>query len=476
MVDAVRWRPPMHTRPAATLNIVPARLPLALACTAMLSIGTPALGQASTGCDPNARPGAERVIAKPATDLLPASGDAKILFHQPPRASGDFLVLDVPPGGGASGLDPDQALPVVSFEPAPAGVAGYPANSSVLLTLDLARVTSPMWSRHTFLVLACDGGKTTGWAYATAEVSDPEAADVICTVLFVAIYLLAMIAVIASSRSRNTIIDRYPSVFGTRILSWRDIANPIHLAPDAFTRASVQKLQFVMFSFLVGWLVLSMALRTGALTDLSTSVLTLLGVSGVGAAAAQAVHQQKARLSLENWAWLEQRHVLKRPTPPPGPRWRDLVLTNRSFDIYKLQTIIFSVAVAVALIADGATNLADFTVPETLLGVLGLSQVVYLGGVMAQPPTIADLDTALTRLRLANERLAEAKLRGIDTGQDGNLLAALPADGKPGENAQRQYLDLARGIVPMIESALEVEVDQQALGMPAVWPPLAMVG
>ena len=53
-------------------------------------------------------------------------------------------------------------------------------------------------------------------------------------------------------------------------------------------------------------------------------------------------------------------------------------MTNLEFDVYKLQTLIFSVVVAIALLASGEERLSSFTVPDTLLGILGLSQVVLV--------------------------------------------------------------------------------------------------
>jgi hypothetical protein len=52
-----------------------------------------------------------------------------------------------------------------------------------------------------------------------------------------------------------------------------------------------------------------------------------------------------------------------------------------------------------ALLTTGLTDLASFHVPETLIGVLGLSQIVYIGGKLASPPSCADLDAALAELR-----------------------------------------------------------------------------
>jgi hypothetical protein len=195
------------------------------------------------------------------------------------------------------------------------------------------------------------------------------------------------------------------------------------------------------------------------------TVVGLLGISGIGAAASQITYQQKTRLSFENWAWLEKREVLEKPDPDsmPGPRWRDLVLTNREFDVYKLQTVIFSLGVAFALITAGGSNLSDFTVPETLLGVLGLSQVVYIGGILVRPPAVADLDEALTKLRAAGEMVAAAKTQKTDTGPDGKLLPTLPPGQGVAANAQRQYDDLADRVIPMIESCLEVNADRSKL-------------
>ena len=57
--------------------------------------------------------------------------------------------------------------------------------------------------------------------------------------------------------------------------------------------------------------------------------------------------------------------------------------------------------------------------PETLLGILGLSQVVYIGGILVRPPAVNDLDEALTKLRAAGEIVAAAKAQNTDTGPDG---------------------------------------------------------
>ena len=120
-----------------------------------------------------------------------------------------------------------------------------------------------------------------------------------------------------------------------------------------------------------------------------------------------------------------------------------------------------------ALVVGGSTSLATFTVPETLLGILGLSQVVYVGGILVRPPAVDDLDQTLTKLRAAREKLEVAKAQGTDTDADGKLLdPPLPPGHTPAANAQRQYDGLVERVIPMIESTLEVETDKTKLQAP----------
>jgi hypothetical protein len=408
-----------------------------------------------------------RLAAAPVTTFLSGDSNARLVFQQALGENGNPKIFRV--------FETDNAdiksfkgteLPVLSVQPAlDKLVDGYRPSDSVLLRVEIDAQPPSLWREHHFLILACSGARVSSWGLVTARVSSPFVSFLVCTVIALLIYLLAMSAVWVSRRSSHPLEAKYPAFFAAKKINLRDFINPIHLTANAFNQASVQKLQVLLFSFLVGWLLLSLVLRTGALADLSPTVVGLLGISGIGAATAQITYQQKTRLSFENWAWLDNKGVLEKPDPRTmlGPQWRDLVLTNREFDVYKLQTIIFSVAVAFALITAGASNLSSFTVPETLLGILGLSQVVYIGGILVRPPAVNDLDEALTKLRAAGETVAAAKAQNTDTGPDGKLLATLPPGQGVAVNAQRQYDDLADRVIPMIESTLEVKADRTKL-------------
>ena len=148
-------------------------------------------------------------------------------------------------------------------------------------------------------------------------------------------------------------------------------------------------------------------------------------------------------------------------------------MTNREFDVYKLQTLIFSGVVAAALLIGGEERLASFTVPETLLGILGLTQVVYVAGTLASPPSTKELDDAITSLRQTESKLQTAVARNIDTDGDGKLPDPLPAAPRPlpspqeriekATNAMRLYEKQADQVEIMLESAFGTAVDRTKL-------------
>jgi hypothetical protein len=411
--------------------------------------------------------------AAPVTAILPSGDDhsARFLVHLPQAAGAAarrfFLFETDRPTLGAK--TKGSALTILSVKPAPetsrTELQSFTAADSVELKTEIPGETDGVWPKRFFVIASCSAGALDGWAMAAASVSDPTVTIILCLGVALLTYGLGILAIMALRGDRHVLNAKYPAIFGDRQMTYVSLINPIHMAVNAFNQASVQKLQVVVFSFLVGSLLLLHVLRTGALVGLSPTVVGLLGISGVGAAAAQITYREKTRLSFENWAWLQQRGILKVPdaASSPGPRWRDLVMTNREFDVYKLQTIIFSIGVACEILVDGASQLETFSVPPAVLGVLGLSQVVYVGGVLVKPPSESDLDDALTKLRGFGETVAAAKTQKTDTDKDGKLLGVQVEDRLVAQNAQRQYDDLAKLIVPMIETTLEVEVDETKL-------------
>jgi hypothetical protein len=182
---------------------------------------------------------------------------------------------------------------------------------------------------------------------------------------------------------------------------WKRL-NPLWLALDGGGRASLSQMQIIYFSVIVLFLVSYILLRTGILASLSNNVLLLLGIAGVGSVGGQLATNNTGRISFENWAWLKH----KKWTADAGfhvdkPSWNDLFSTNDVFDPYRFQMVSFSFVIGIALLMVGLSGLANFTVPESLLGVIGLSQATYIGGKIAAPANFSGLDAKVTDLRKA---------------------------------------------------------------------------
>src|SRR5260370_7701902 len=74
--------------------------------------------------------------------------------------------------------------------------------------------------------------------------------------------------------------------------------DPVYLTAGSDGKGSLSKLQILFFSLIVFGLLSYILARTGALSDLSSSILYLLGIAGVGSALAKRTAEQKNRLSL----------------------------------------------------------------------------------------------------------------------------------------------------------------------------------
>jgi hypothetical protein len=238
-------------------------------------------------------------------------------------------------------------------------------------------------TRIELVVAACSGG-TLQVGRTTALVSLRVPAFVIAAVITVLFYICGALSIKTSVQSK-----------------WKRL-NPLWLALDGGGRASLSQMQIIYFSVIVLFLVSYILLRTGILASLSNNVLLLLGIVGVGSVGGQLATNNTGRVSFENWAWLKHKnwttdegfHVDK-------PTWNDLFSTNDVFDPYRFQMVSFSFVIGIALLMVGLSGLANFTVPESLLGVIGLSQATYIGGKIAAPATFSGLDAKLTDLRKA---------------------------------------------------------------------------
>ena len=179
--------------------------------------------------------------------------------------------------------------------------------------------------------------------------------------------------------------------------------DPVQITANPFGRASLAKLQIFAFSLLVFALMLYYLLRTGILITLSTDILMLLGISAAGATGGKLTYLAKRRLSFPNWAWLRRNNWLPsvQDDVSSRARWAELITDydGKEFDVYSFQMAIFSLIVAVSLITTNLAGIEAFHIPPELLGLLGLSQGVFIVGRAAGTSPYQELDQTLTDVR-----------------------------------------------------------------------------
>jgi hypothetical protein len=237
--------------------------------------------------------------------------------------------------------------------------------------------------------------------------------------------------------------------------------DPIAMTAGPDGKASLGKLQVLMFSLIVFGLVTYFLLKTGALSDISSTVLTLMGIAGIGSTVAKGADNSRTTLTPENRAYLLRKGWLPSARHPSvnEAHWRDLLTTDGEFDVYRYQSLIFSLVVGAALIIGGISQLSSFEIPEALLGILGLSQVVYIGGKLVTPTTMNDLNRAVSDMRDS-----ELKVRAAAITANNNIL---PAEINPGASAGVQaaynsYLSQATDVATLFtdQTLLPVLPDQ----------------
>ena len=209
----------------------------------------------------------------------------------------------------------------------------------------------------------------------------------------------------------------YAAARAIRIISGHSLTahqawNPLRITATPDGRASLSTLQVFFFTVLVFVMLAYVLLRTGVLSDLSTTVLELLGISGLGATAAKGADSSKTAIEPANQAWLQSKGWYDAPSVRPAgqPTFYDLISTDGNFDVYRYQSFLFSAAVGGALFVGGISQLASFTVPQNILGILGLSQVVYVAGKLVSPNSASQINTVITDLRNAEADFRHAVL------------------------------------------------------------------
>jgi hypothetical protein len=243
----------------------------------------------------------------------------------------------------------------------------------------------------------------------------------------------------------------------TRPPSILESLDPVQITANPWGRGSISKLQIFLFSIIVFALLLFFQLRSGVLAGMSNDVMWLLGISGVGAVGGKIALTRNRRLDFPYWAWLIRHGWLPEPQKDrdiaPRAKWSDLFLDSdtKEFDPYSFQMAVFSIVVAVALARTSLSGLGTFKIPDQLLYLLGLSQVLFIGGKALDTTGYRELQNKLEILRLHEEKLA-----ALNSKQD-----AKPEDKAAEEKALKEDLaDAAQMFAELYRNQLPAGIPQ----------------
>jgi hypothetical protein len=319
-----------------------------------------------------------------------------------------------------------------------------------IVTLNMGDDFAWLWNRVDLYLYTCNSpvGESPGRVSVTTVRLSPYWLSIGITV--VSVFLLYVWIAFALRKQDHT------------LASFARALNPARLTAGPDGKGSLSTFQTLSFSLVVVALISLLLLQTGMLTDISGTILTLLGISGIGATVAKGADAQRNNLSAENRAWLLRRGwipMVKATVDPSNASWRDFFTTDGVFDVYRYQSFIFALVVIGALIAAGVAQLSTFVIPDTILGIVGLSQVVYIGGKLVTPTNMSDLNAAIAGLRTEETKFKDA----ARTAKQGTVVSLADAINSAGQGAYSAYREKAKDVAVIFTAETGIVVGDASL-------------
>jgi len=144
----------------------------------------------------------------------------------------------------------------------------------------------------------------------------------------------------------------------------------------------------------------------GNLVPINDSILWLLGVAAGGAGLGRAANIVRSRVTGENWAWAKKKYWIKndftRTSSEYVPKFSDLFTSDQGFEVARFQAVAFSVVVGISLLYKGviaAESFESFSIDNSYLMLIGLSQGVYVGGKFVGSNPVSELNANLDKVR-----------------------------------------------------------------------------
>lgn len=232
-------------------------------------------------------------------------------------------------------------------------------------------------------------------------------ASIGATLLFALGFYLLTTTSVAAIPGRDSGVPR-GAVARARLLARLRRLAPWHLVAEG-TGTALAQLQMLLFTLIVAALLFYQWMRTGQLDDLSTDLLYLIGISALGATGSELAASMKRGLDPALYAYVQRLEWFTAPLQRAQHRFDpvDLLMTDRRFDIYKFQMVVFSCVIAAYIIDSGADELATLHISAALLTLMGISQGAYVGGHMTSD-ALSVLQDQLRGMQSLQERYRQS--------------------------------------------------------------------
>ncbi|WP_162239275.1 hypothetical protein [Methylobacterium sp. Leaf100] len=195
--------------------------------------------------------------------------------------------------------------------------------------------------------------------------------------------------------------ERFPERWqGAAKILWKvgEAGNPVFISQDSLGFGSLARFQILLFTTVVGCVLLYVFMHSGILSNISDTVLLLLGVTVGGGTLARATGDWVG-ISLASRRLLIGAKILV--TQQDKPRWSDLFETQGEMDVAKIQALLFTILISISIFSSGNTGLNSFDVPQQIVYLALLSQGTYIIGKIIPADTRRRMEDDLAGLRKA---------------------------------------------------------------------------
>ncbi|MBT9289497.1 hypothetical protein [Prosthecodimorpha staleyi] len=276
---------------------------------------------------------------------------------------------------------------------------------SIVVRLDAPKIEP--FTEHWQLVAAlCDGTTKTLLGYTIVDVEIVKPIYAWGWSIFALSAFWSLITFVAWRLNRKK-IDKLISIESNeQILQYssryiflkraRIAANPIFISQNALGYGSLSRFQILIFTTIVGFVLLYIYIYLGTLPTMSTTILQLLGVT-VGGSTLARIANDWAGISPATRRLLIGGGLLR--ISKDKPHLSDLLETHGEVDVAKVQALLFTALIAFSILGCTATGLSGFELPQEIVFLSGISQLAYVVGSVAPSDTRTRLEQDISQFR-----------------------------------------------------------------------------